>query len=512
MSRRLLLLLSRATLAQSYTTFETTCSAPTTSVNYVSSPDIRGTMDILWSCLFTIIACTWTIQHLNVPEQREGRDAGWQGDIKWQLKRAWTSGKWMLATMVAPEILLAKACGDLSDAKLNLNELQEFAVLDEVPWTLVHSLYANMGGFVIRSNIGSGGGMRDQNDAGTQTLPDNLDSTRQQDMIESAAGREDQITPKPTSYSLSRDIRSNEIVPESNLDIENLEIKSAASPPQTKKLTHHNPYHLTADSVLILRKAGILHKLPYLTVEDINDKSKSDTFVRAIAVIQIAWTLVQIIARAVRHLAISQLEIAVTAFALCAIIIYCLNWEKPKGVQVSSNLLQYQKDIPKETLEALKAEDREESVITKWLEVALFSWRDGKQLGSPISNIFNRQKSNFGNMTGFFIGAVVFGGLHVTAWNFVFPSRVEHTLWWISSIWCTIYVLVTLLLVLVAILGNWLDFHPDAPAFILVCLCLFNIFYILSRLFLLVEVFRILCFLPPTAYVATWALNIPHVT
>ena len=34
------------------------------------------------------------------------------------------------------------------------------------------------------------------------------------------------------------------------------------------------------------------------------------------------WTIVQIIAGAVRHLAISQLEIATMAFAVCAIIIY----------------------------------------------------------------------------------------------------------------------------------------------------------------------------------------------
>lgn len=42
--------------------------------------------------------------------------------------------------------------------------------------------------------------------------------------------------------------------------------------------------------------------------------------VRAIAVIQILWTTVQLIVRGSRHLAVSQLEIAVAAFAVCAII------------------------------------------------------------------------------------------------------------------------------------------------------------------------------------------------
>lgn len=47
-------------------------------------PDMSSTQtvfDILWLCLFTIFACTWTMQHLNVPEQREGRNAGWKGNI-----------------------------------------------------------------------------------------------------------------------------------------------------------------------------------------------------------------------------------------------------------------------------------------------------------------------------------------------------------------------------------------------------------------------------------------------
>jgi len=41
---------------------------------------------MLWSSLFTIIARTWTILHLSVPEQQDGRDPGWKADLKWGLK------------------------------------------------------------------------------------------------------------------------------------------------------------------------------------------------------------------------------------------------------------------------------------------------------------------------------------------------------------------------------------------------------------------------------------------
>lgn len=140
-----------STFANAYKTFETVCTKPTEVVNYVSSADTRSTLDILWSCLLTIVACTWSVQHLNVPEQRDGRDQGWMGDIKWTMKRSWTSTKWMLATVIAPEYLLMKNWGDLCLAKKSLYSLRRLAAEDNVPWSLSHTLFANMGGFVIRT-------------------------------------------------------------------------------------------------------------------------------------------------------------------------------------------------------------------------------------------------------------------------------------------------------------------------------------------------------------------------
>jgi hypothetical protein len=100
-----------------------------------------------------IIACTWTIQHLNVPEQRNGRNPGRVGDIKWKLKGFLQSAKWMVITMIAPEVIIGMACDDLLWAKRYHQELRKFASQDQVPWTLTHTHYANMGGFVIQSGV-----------------------------------------------------------------------------------------------------------------------------------------------------------------------------------------------------------------------------------------------------------------------------------------------------------------------------------------------------------------------
>lgn len=123
---------SFATDSHAFTRFESTCTIPPSRVNFVSSPDSRGILDIFWSCLFTIIACTWTIQHLNIPKQRGNlretitrrdvrKERKWlksfrhrlwseivwgAGDLKWVARDFWTNLKWMLFTMVAPEFIL----------------------------------------------------------------------------------------------------------------------------------------------------------------------------------------------------------------------------------------------------------------------------------------------------------------------------------------------------------------------------------------------------------------------
>src|SRR6202012_4412450 len=95
--------------AEAYTKFESTCAIPTTHVNFVSAPNSRGTLEILWSSLFIILACTWTVQHLNVPEQRNDRNPGRVGNLKWNLKQFFQSVKWTLVTIIAPEVVLGFA-------------------------------------------------------------------------------------------------------------------------------------------------------------------------------------------------------------------------------------------------------------------------------------------------------------------------------------------------------------------------------------------------------------------
>ncbi|KAK3293851.1 uncharacterized protein B0H64DRAFT_398826 [Chaetomium fimeti] len=143
------------TPVQAFTVFSPECSQPTTTYNFVSGPDTRGTLEILWSSLFTIFACTWAIQHPNIPEQRDGRYPGWTDDIRWGLKGLWENIKLAFYTVVAPEVIITVATNDLLMAREDCHVINADFEHDNVPWGLSHSFYANMGGFVIRVTKGS---------------------------------------------------------------------------------------------------------------------------------------------------------------------------------------------------------------------------------------------------------------------------------------------------------------------------------------------------------------------
>jgi hypothetical protein len=110
---------------------------------------------------------------------------------------------------------------------------------------------------------------------------------------------------------------------------------------------------------------------------------------------------------------------------------------------------------------------------------------------------------------GLLLGSVIFGGIHLAAWNFDFPTGIEQLLWRVASLWCTcFFIIVPFILFPIMVVSDALHLpkiDTTRPA------QLFLILYVVARLYLLVEIFRTLFFLLPSAYVSTWATNVPHV-
>ena len=70
-----------------------------------AGPAYRGTFDIAWSCLLTILACIYNAIHLNVPPHNTG---------KWML--VLRKVKWATIALFAPEIVLYTATTQFLDA------------------------------------------------------------------------------------------------------------------------------------------------------------------------------------------------------------------------------------------------------------------------------------------------------------------------------------------------------------------------------------------------------------
>ena len=141
----------------------TTTAVPHLSRGWIPQPNGRGTLDILQSCLATIILCTWSVLFLNVPAEHEG---------PWEIFK--TKARWMLFTIFFPEVLTAvaaeqwrSACqavedfsrlekewkaalGSVSSSKETSPAYNNLSRLRRAPWTMRHAFFADMGGFHLK--------------------------------------------------------------------------------------------------------------------------------------------------------------------------------------------------------------------------------------------------------------------------------------------------------------------------------------------------------------------------
>ena len=327
-------------------------SSVSTTDGWVDQPDGRGTLDILWTCFFTIFVCTWTIQHPNVPSPDEHDQRA-----KWLLRKF----RWAMLTVLVPEVVTASAFAQHTAA---CNSVEAIAAkTGEKQWTMRHAFYVNMGGIVLKPRDG-------------RVFPINATHLR---------------------FLVDRHIMS----------------------------------------------------LPNITAQEIWDKSKADGFAKLFACGQIGWMAVQLVARAVQGLAITPLEIATIAFAIPSLATYILWFHKPTGVDVPTYIRL------DETVEELLTK-LGQAPNTHWdqtpldfvskinspsftseIILELPTWPNKSNLEGPATRIRNDVFGlKYRKRDQMLVGGVwlAFGGIHLTAWSFSFPSYTELLLWRISSL------------------------------------------------------------------------------
>ena len=86
---------------------------------WVGDTDVRGTADILWSCLLTLLACVYTALHLNIPPP--GRTTFWRLFL--------IKVRWVAVALLAPEVVLYSAADQFFRARKLRSDLR--AILAE---------------------------------------------------------------------------------------------------------------------------------------------------------------------------------------------------------------------------------------------------------------------------------------------------------------------------------------------------------------------------------------------
>ncbi|KAJ5604928.1 hypothetical protein N7510_010082 [Penicillium lagena] len=93
------------------------------------------------------------------------------------------------------------------------------------------------------------------------------------------------------------------------------------------------PFPLTGETLLILVENDLID-VPDTELDAIQDRSKTDSFARVFTLMQLAWTVIQSIARYEEDLPLAPLEVITVWFILPSVFTFVLEWYKPKDVDV----------------------------------------------------------------------------------------------------------------------------------------------------------------------------------
>ena len=171
------------------------------------------------------------------------------------------------------------------------------------------------------------------------------------------------------------------------------------------------------DIVRLIQEDAI--EIPTIEENDIDDRSKANWVTKSIALIQVSWFLLQLLARAIQGLTVTTLELYTLSIVVCAVVIYAYYWHRPFDVQ---------------------------RPVVLQAKVTEYSWPqelEDQRIHSTTITQKDLSSMDVCVMLGVF---VAFSVCHVLGWNFVFASSEERLLWRIGSILCLVLPFTVILL------------------------------------------------------------------
>ncbi|KAI5815163.1 hypothetical protein BZA77DRAFT_316590 [Pyronema omphalodes] len=163
--------------------------------------------------------------------------------------------------------------------------------------------------------------------------------------------------------------------------------------------------------------------------DEIRDKSKADILAKGLILFQVLWMVVQATARKLGGYPLTILEVHTLIHVACAFLLYLLWFQKPLDVSAPTII-----------------SGAEAKTIHNFLYGVSGSFRHTLELRTYIRNVDEVHGFGFLRETlGFMTVCGLYGGLHMTTWNYHFPSEMEKMVWRIA---CVLMVIGTIAAVL----------------------------------------------------------------
>ncbi|KAG2111835.1 hypothetical protein DEU56DRAFT_896527 [Suillus clintonianus] len=421
------------------------------------SNSTRTLWNILLSCGLTLFACTWTAIHTNIPGMEESR-------VAITSRRVFL----MVAALIAPELMITWATRQFFSARATAKKFNnEFGAQ--------------------RAQTHSGD--RDISE-GTATLFSDI--------------RESSSTPRP-----AEEFKEWTMTHGFFAWMGGFMLYVDGKPRVT--LTPHELLEFVGDGYV---------DMPLISEAEINDRSKGDGLSKAIALLQLAWFVVQLVARYGQNLPITLLEIDTLAVAALTCVAYGLWWKKPKDVGCPY-IIHWKARISPSDLTYDEADVG--FFQAGWARSSIYIvYPFGSLIGVNVSMFDPAPRSHqvvslggygkYHDMIVLLIGCfsgMVFGGIHCLGWNYLFQRHAEHILWRTASLGIVCAPVPLFLAIRYAMwMGNMGDFGMASEILVLL---ISPFIYIVARITLIVLMMLSLRSLPLGVYdTVAWTTFIPH--
>lgn len=473
----------------------------------------RGTLSIMSSCTLSLILCVWTTVYLNIETWRKG---GHQRFI------------WSAISLLFPEIVLCVAAHERKSAHLLQEEMVKTHFGKYEHWDLTLAYYAVMGGFVV------------------ERMGNEIEE-RRKSAIKASEKKNPVISIKrETSNIDEQDIGTY-------TESEKPTPSESYLPPEfgTSTLPQRSRYTLTPRGVLRLAELGVIPK--HYTSDMVQDKSKASFLTNLTLFFQVIWIFIQVAGRYVSGLPVTLLELYTAIHTICAVVRHIIWMDKPFDINEPTILPTHYLVLE----ELVKSDNSPHNPINVFwnhnysecltphaslgmlLFRQVFDWDESKRVTSLTDNFHLLVGAYVALWNGWqkfwkeacilsFVG-LGYGGLHLAAWKYEFPSNIECVLWKVASfltavsVFCFCASSLTIYIVILTWkkavdrkkwegLAKKLEASvPQSAAFLCIMFILATFPYIVARLYLLVEAFVGMRKLPVRSYdVVPWGNYIPH--